>query len=382
MILFLALLIPAALYAGVIIFLKRGLLNLTPAGKSANNKYTVVIAARNEENNISHCLSSVINQDIGENRYEIIVVDDRSTDSTAETVKQFVNSHGNIQLVKIEQTAPGISPKKHAVQQGVQRAKNEFVVFTDADCVVPDTWLSTIDKYFAKDTGVVQGITCYSEHNEMNTLFYGIQAIDFLSHGVVAAAAIGAGLPINSNANNFAFSKEAFLSCGYGNKCAVVSGDDDLMLQQIWKSKKWKIAFMADAKGAVQTNPTLTIKQAMEQRKRWGSKTVHYCAPQVALLSSVFLFYLVTALLFGISLFDRMYLPAAGAMLGLKCAGEALLLLPGTEIFNKKQLRRYMIVASVIQLPVVLLSVISGVFGRFNWKDQSFSRRVKKGSQA
>ncbi|KMQ50727.1 Glycosyl transferase, family 2 [Chitinispirillum alkaliphilum] len=370
--------LPALLYSAVILFLKNGLMKLKTPGEKGGHNFSVVIAARNEEKNIARCLSSVLNQNVDTDRFEVIVVNDRSTDNTGAIVKNLTQMYHNVKLVEVKETPPGLSPKKYAVQKGVEVADKEIIVFTDADCVVPSGWLDTIDRYFSENTGLVQGITCYSSDPLMNKTFFGLQAIDFLSHGVVAAAAIGAGVPINSNANNFAFRRTAFLSCGYGDKaCGVVSGDDDLLLQRIWKSRKWVVSFMADPRGAVKTKATPTLKEVFEQRKRWGSKTVHYCAPQVILLSSVFLFYGAAFMSLILSLFDRAYFPVALSMLGLKITGEAILLVPGIRIFRKDELRRYILPASLIQLPLVLTAVFSGVFGRFDWKDQKFSRKVK-----
>lgn len=158
---------------------------------------------------------------------------------------------------------------------------------------MPTDWLATIDHYFSGTTGLVQGITTYARPDGMNRYFFGLQAMDFLSHGIVAAAAIGGGLPLNSNANNFAFRKNAFNDAGgYGSILQkAVSGDDDLLLQRIAWSGKWSVTFMADAAGAVTTQPVPTLRGVFEQRKRWGSKTINYAPRQAMFLSGVFLFY-------------------------------------------------------------------------------------------
>ncbi|MDG5814435.1 glycosyltransferase [Chitinispirillales bacterium ANBcel5] len=378
MILPLVVLIPAICYSLVILFLKRGLITLNKPAKPAGYSFSVVIAARNEEKNIQLCIDSVLAQTIDKERFEIIVIDDRSIDNTPLILTKIAQTHHNLRWIRVEKTPNKVSPKKYAVTKGIEQAKNEIVVFTDADCVVPETWLHTLDCYFAEDTGLVQGITCYKEDESINRHFYGVQSIDFLSHGIVAAAGIGAGIPINSNANNFAFKKEVFSSlCGYGEDIqCVVSGDDDLLLQRIWKSGKWKVEFMSDPAGAVETNPTPTIAEAFEQRKRWGSKTVHYCLPQVLILSTVFLFYLFIAAFFVTGFIDHTFWGVTVGLVGVKVTGEALLLYPGTKIFRKKELRRYILAASVIQLPVVIAAVFSGVFGKFSWKDQKFRRKV------
>ncbi|MFW6245162.1 MAG: glycosyltransferase [Fibrobacterota bacterium] len=377
-------LIPAVLYVCVILFLQNGLLKLG-AGQNRNDfSFSVVIAARNEERNIRGCIESVFSQNIPSSSYEVIVVNDRSEDSTPAILSELQSEYPNLRVVDITETVPGISPKKNAVSKGIDAAGNEIIVFTDADCIVSSGWLSAISRFFASDTGLVQGITCYRFIPGMNRIFFGLQTIDFLSHGIVAASAIGANLPINSNANNFAFRRKVFEEIGgYGNKAnRVVSGDDDLLLQRVWKSGRWNVTFMADPAGTVETNPTPTVSAAFDQRKRWGSQTVHYCAPQVALLSSVFIFYLSIVLSFVVTLFDKSNLPLFLSQLLVKMAGETALLIPGTRIFRKKELRAFIPLASLVQLPMVIAAVLLGVFGRFGWKGQSFSRTVEDNRSA
>jgi cellulose synthase/poly-beta-1,6-N-acetylglucosamine synthase-like glycosyltransferase len=367
-------------YTIVIVILSRGLQSLRVYNEKEENTFSVVIAARNEQAILRSCLDSILQQTISTSRYEVVLVNDRSTDNTLDIANEYAAKYPNFIVRNIETVAAGVSPKKNAVSQGVGVSSKEIIVFTDADCVVPPEWLATINQTFTASTGLVQGITRYAHVPEMNQVFWGLQSLDFLSHGIVAAAAIGAGIPLNSNANNFAFRKDAFLEIGgYGRSAGnVVSGDDDLLLQKIWKSKKWAIRFMINDCGLVSTLPTNTIKGVFEQRKRWGSKTVHYNAIQVAMLSGIFLFYLSIIISFCIAVFSLPFLYWGLGMIALKVSGEASLLIPGTRIFKQKNLRCYIIPASLIQLPMVVGAVFLGVFGKFNWKDQKFSRKIRR----
>ena len=363
------------IYLSVILFLYNGLKRLSPSSTPHNLRFSVVIAARDEEHNIEKCLKSVLSQTIDSDRYEVILVNDRSTDATAAIAAAIAKSRPNLSVVTIAETPPDVSPKKYAVLQGILRAKKDIIVFTDADCIVPPAWLETLGRYFDANTGIVQGITTYAEVPGMNRFFYGIQAVDFLSHAVVSAAAIGANLPLNSNANNFAFRKKAFDEAnGYGVDSAVVSGDDDLLLQRIWRNTPWRIRYMTDASAAVRTLPTRSAAGVFEQRKRWGSKTVHYSRMQVAVLSSVFVFYLAIAAVFCAGFFKPALFAVFCGMLLVKIVGELILMVPGTKLFGEQRLRKYLVPASLVQLPMVLASVVLGVFGKFMWKKQKFGR--------
>lgn len=378
MFLMIFLLLLTVYYLGAIIYLLRGLHLLQPSGDPQHLTYSIVIAARNEEANIAQCLDSIFSQTIAPDSYEVILVNDRSTDATAQICARYAEQHPSMSVITISGTPAGLAPKKYAVARGIEAARYEIIVQTDADCTVRTDWLTTIDRNFGEGIGLVQGITTYVRPEGMTRLFYGLQAVDFLSHGIVAAAAIGAGMPINSNANNFAFRKKAFEEVdGYGSKAArVVSGDDDLLLQRIAQSKTWEVRFMIDPKGAVLTMPTMTPGGVFNQRKRWGSKTVNYTAGQVVFLSGIFLFYCGIPGSLIIGFVKPVFLAVFVGMLAVKVFGELLLMVPGTATFNQKHLRPYIVPASLIQLPMVLAAVVLGVFGRFSWKGEKFGREV------
>jgi hypothetical protein len=156
----------------------------------------------------------------------------------------------------------------------------------------------------------------------------------------------------------------------------VVSGDDDLLLQRIARTGRWRVRYMTDPPGAVNTRPTPTLRGVFEQRKRWGSKTVHYGIRQVTMLGGIFFFYLCLLAALGWGIIDRRFLRVSAAMLAVKIGGEYLLMWPGTRLFGRRELRAYLLPASVIQLPMAVLAVLMGVFGRFSWKGGRFARRA------
>ncbi len=368
----------AAYYCAAVGFLRRGLMRLGGAGAPGTYSFSVIIAAHNEEARIGECLSSVLQQTIATDRYEIIVADDRSTDQTASVVEAFASRHVNVRLIPIPETPSGIGPKKHALQTAIAAARNDIIVFTDADCRVLPTWLETIDCHIDERTGLVQGVTRYERPPGMGRLFFGLQALDFLSHGVVAAAAIGAGFPLNSNANNLAFRRTAFEDAGgYGEHSRLISGDDDLLVQRIWKSSRWRIRYMTDPAGAVVTEPTPTMRGVFEQRKRWASKTVHYNRGQTLFLSGIFLFYVMIALSGAAALISRRARRLFILLIAAKISGEYLLMSPGMRLFGQDRLKLFIMPASIIQLPVVIAAILRGIFGRFEWKTAFYAREVR-----
>ncbi|MBD3393807.1 MAG: glycosyltransferase [Chitinivibrionales bacterium] len=369
-------------YLWTVLFLLRGLWALPASGRPKGYTYSVVIAAHNEERTIENCLRHVLAQSLPADRFEVILAADRCSDATVEIASRFGRAGKDLSILEIPDVPPGYAPKKHALTHAISRARHEIIVMTDADCTVPPAWLETFDRNFDLGVGLVQGITTYEHPGAMHPLLYGLQAVDFLSHGIVSAAAIGAGFPLNSNANNLAFRKKVFDEVGgYESVRGLVSGDDDLLLQKVGRHAPWKLRFMTDPAGAVTTLPTPSVEGIIEQRKRWGSKTVHYNGPQVAVLSGIFAFYVVMVTSFVAGLGHPPFFVPFGIMLAVKLSGEALLMIPGTRIFRQEHLRRYLIPASLLQLPMVVIAVLGGVFGRFTWKGRLSSRTVSSPRQ-
>src|SRR5271157_808309 len=145
-------------YSGAVFFLQRGLRRLKAPGPPQNLTYSIVIAARNEEETIDRCLESVFSQRMPDNRYEVIVVNDRSSDGTEKVCDAYRQRYSALSVINVDTIPAGIAPKKYAVALGIARSRNEIIVLTDADCSVQAHWLTTIDRYFTGTTGLVQGI--------------------------------------------------------------------------------------------------------------------------------------------------------------------------------------------------------------------------------
>lgn len=368
----------AVVYLILCIWLSRGLSKVSRKGADSSQNITVsvIIAARNEEKSIGKTLETLKAQSYPADLFTITVVDDRSEDNTAAIVKQYQQDMPHLHLCHVTHVTEGVAPKKNAINLGVETSSNEIILITDADCILPPKWIETVVSFFSDPkVGLVQGLTGYPKSS--SSFFSRFQQLDFFSHSVVAAAGIGRNVPINSNANNFAYRRSIFDSLdGYGDVAHVISGDDDLLLQRVWEQGEWDIRYMATPEAAVVTEAAETLPEMLNQRKRWGSKTVYYKPKQVVILASIFLFYIIVAvntLLLPFSLSAP--LPAL-SLYGVKIAGELFFLIPGTAIFNRKDLRRSIFWSSPLQLYLVLYSVLAGVFGSFSWKGESYKRAV------
>lgn len=371
-----------ALYLFVSFWLSRGLKQLrSPQIKTAPSlTFDIIIAARNEEKNLPLLFNSLSQLAYPTELYTITVVNDRSTDTTAKVLQSLQEQFSNLTVITVEKTPKGIAPKKHAVSMAVKATSNQIIVSTDADSIVKPDWLCTMASYFEgnEHMGLLQGITKYVNQPNISKPLMLFQRVDFISHCIIAAAGIGKNLPINSNANNFAYRRETYDSIkGFDSVQRIVSGDDDLLLQKIWKSNEWDLGFMIEEKATVITQAETTWGKMFNQRMRWGSKTVHYALGQKIVLGTIFLFYLTTLLAIPFSFTDWLPLFTAPILFGVKLLGELFFLIRGTQITKEQELLFHTIWSSPIQLFVVVLSVLMGVFGSFQWKSQEFQREIK-----
>lgn len=359
----------SAYYLFVILFLLRGLKKLKKGCNDKKHSFSVITACRNEEGHIEACLRSVFAQDYPGELFSVIVVDDRSADRTPEVLKRLRAEFSRLSVITLDRCPEGTAPKKHALSKGIEQARGEILLFTDADCRVPPTWISAINRHFDEKTGTVSGLTTYFRPPSMDRFFWGLQAMDFFSHSVVSAAAIGAGLPLNTNANNFAVRRSLYDSVrGFTRGLAVVSGDDDLLLQAAAREGRALVRYAIEKEAAVETAPTPTLRGIWEQRKRWGSKTIYYNKGAVLFLTGIFFYYLLILVGLVVSF--------AWPFFVYKTLLDLLLAWRGMRLFRKTDLLPYFPPASILHIPLIILSIVFGVFGRFTWKGATTKKRL------
>ncbi|MCK9409001.1 MAG: glycosyltransferase, partial [Bacteroidetes bacterium] len=267
------LIVLSAVYVVFHSFLWRGINRLFhPKFTGSEHWLSVIVAARNEEQNIGALLESLVQQEYPADHFEIIVTNDRSTDATASIVSSFQQKYPNIRLINIRENASDMPHKKNALSAAIALARNDILVCTDADCIAPTRWLQTVSEYFTDDVGIVAGYSPYHNGQAGSFLRY-----EELKNSVIAAAAVGAGVPFMCTGRNFAYRMQVFHEVGGFEKIKhSISGDDDLFLQLVSKETKWNIRYITSSDCAVRTSPPETLSQFIRQRTRHVSASAHY----------------------------------------------------------------------------------------------------------
>jgi len=357
------------IYGFKICYFYRGLFQFTPGKNKKEYNVTVLIPARNEAHNISSCLDSLVKQNYPRDKLEIIVIDDDSDDRTGEIVESYSVKYPCIRLIYLGPCPAGVSPKKRALQVGVEAAEGEIIFTTDADCQASPAWISAMMTHFEPEVGMVIGCVGFSKASEQN-LFQKIQSLEFIGLTLAGIGSARAGDPIIANGANLAFRKSVFKEVGgYRDEHHIISGDDDLLLQKIYRITDWDIRAAIAPGSFVFTRPLSGICAFIKQRIRWASKGLVYKKTSLVLfLLATYLFYLLLFISLPFSLLFISHYPYPLIAFMIKLIVDFLLILKATELVGRKDLRKYFLITEILQIPYILYVGFAGIVGKFEWK--------------
>ncbi|MBU0519712.1 glycosyltransferase, partial [bacterium] len=245
---------------------------------------TVLVAARNEEASIGKLLDSLLLQDYPAELCEYIVIDDGSTDRTAERVSEFSTKHDHIRLLSLQDDpSRTMGPKKRALTAGVEASQGSIILITDADCEVQPGWISGMAAEFGEDVQAVSGRVRFQQP----VGFWGrLAAFEGVVNAVLNAAVINSGGALSCSGANFAYRRSVFTSLGgYDKDRKSISGDDDLLLQKI-RSSKGRIRFNNRLESTVSTSGPVAATSYWSRKRRHLSAGSRY-APHWILLAAV-----------------------------------------------------------------------------------------------
>ncbi len=336
---------------------------------------SVLVPAYNEEANIEQCVQSLVAQDYPRDKFEIVIIDDQSTDATAAIAQKLSQQYSNVRYIRVTEKPHTVSPKINAFRFVIPKTTGELIFTTDADCFVSPQWLSLSAKYFEEHVGVVTGTTLYKNTHQTEKILFGIQFLDFLSHTACAAGAIGNNRVNNCNGSNMAFRRSAYDEVGgFDSMAHLNAGEDSLLAQKIAATKNWSVRFSLEPETNVITNPVQTWKDFFHQRMRWVSQTTEYRKETVFLLVCSFVYYIALTISFLFSIFDFQFFILLVISYVPKFIIDFLILNKFTSLTNTRSLLSYYIFASIIHIPTVLYVVFGGYFGSFQWKGKTVER--------
>jgi len=275
----------ALFYSVTLLALMWGLWRVRQSAPDSEQPFvSVIIAARNEEDNIIRLLDALRKQTYP--RYEILVVNDGSSDRTSEIAGSYLDKVSFLRVIDIETTGPSVvSRKKRALKTGIEASGGEILLFTDADCLPGPSWIEHMIREFSHDTGIVAGFSPYALSGEDSGGFLARLLRFFIQYEEVkgalwSAGAIGLKMPWLCTGRNLAYRRRVWDEVGGFHKIEhSISGDDDLFLQLVARETQWGIRYCVDPKTFVLTMFPQSFGDFVNQRKRHFSAGKYFTLP-------------------------------------------------------------------------------------------------------
>ena len=227
---------------------------------------SVIVAARNEEDNILECMTALNNLEYPEDKIEIIIANDNSIDNTVNIINDFIKYKPKFKTLIPEDGEGNLKGKANAIDKAIKISNGEIILTTDADCTPNPQWAKTAASYFTKDIAMVSGYTTQHDSN----LFEGMQAVDFVYLLSVAGGVMNLNKPMSCIGNNMSYRKSVYEEVGGYSSVEFSVTEDFALLMAIHKIGKYKIIHPADPGLLVISKPCKNIKSLFHQKKRWG----------------------------------------------------------------------------------------------------------------
>lgn len=356
-------------YVSLVAFFLYGWWKLKEFNGTATKKHvfiTVIVPVRNEEKNIVHLLRDLKEQTYPADKYEVIIVDDHSSDQTTQKVMQA--KMDNVRIISLGDAGTVRMNKKAGIQHAVSSAKGELIITTDADCHVGNKWISTIAAYYTEHEPVmIAGLVNYFPDA---TFFGKFQTLDFLSLVGIGAACIQNGFYNLCNGANLAYTKAAFEAVnGYEGVDHIPSGDDMMLMHKMARKFPGKIASLKNKDSIVYTHTETDVVSFWHQRVRWTSKSTHYEDKRITLiLSFAYLFNLLIVFNMVIGFFVPGMLKLSMWMFLVKICIDTLFTYAVSRFFRRENILWLFLPIQALHVLYIIIIAPAGVFGKYQWK--------------
>lgn len=331
--------------------------------QSPKTTFSIIVPFRNEAEVLPELLKSISELNYPTDLFEVILVDDDSND-------HFKIDHYNFDFKILKNVRKSNSPKKDAIETAIAQSKYNWIITTDADCLVPENWLKTLDSFIREnEVEMVVGAVSYQTNADFLQHF---QLLELISLQGATIGSFGIGKPFMCNGANFAYSKSLFQNLnGFADSNHIASGDDVFLLQKALHSQEFgvsKIGYLKNHDFLVLTYPCFSVKSLINQRIRWASKTTAYKSVFAKILALfVFLGNLSVAAgllfcVFGVVPFWDWYL-----LFALKISVDFVLQYQTGKFIQPRQIRYYLLSTLLYPFFSVVVAVLS-MKGNYEWK--------------
>jgi len=370
----------AALYLTLVMYFFVGWLRLKQSidnGQQTTGKdlpfVSIVIPTRNESENIKACLESIFKQNYPKDLFEVVMVDDYSTDPTLRFAREIEGE--NLTVLNLMQYLgnPGeyVPNKKKAIALGIKNAKGDLIITTDGDCTMNENWLSSM-------------VSCYQQNEfklltgpvMMKPAYFPLQIfqqLDVMNLIGITGATLRNNFLTMCNGANLMYAKQTFHEVeGFKGNHDVPTGDDVFLMHKINERYPESVGFVKNYDACVFTKPERGLGKFILQRIRWISKSTGFSDFKVTMVlyfAYLFNIFIIVALCFTFPLSEFSWLPLA-VVGGTELFADLLFNIPVTIFFRKWYM---LLLLPIIEVFYVLYVIVIGplsLTGRYRWKDR------------
>jgi len=336
-------------------------------------RFTIIVPFRNEEENLPDLIKSLDNLNYSKNHFEVIFVDDDSTDNSVELCSRLLScSQLDFKIIKNKRLSN--APKKDAIATAVNNAKYYWIATTDADCEVPNTWLETSNSFINKED--VAMIVAPVTYTSSDSFFEQFQTLDVLSLQAATIAGFGLSLPFLCNGANLMYRKDLFTELnGFENNDDIASGDDIFLLEKAVKKYPKLVKYLKSKNAIVYSKAESSLSGLIQQRIRWAAKTSNYKSTfgkfvgLLILLMNALIVIVLFLSVFGI--FNWLYFIG---FLVLKLFMDYLLLSKSAKLFNQTNLLSNYFFSGLLYPFFSVFVAFKAMFSKYKWKGRSFKK--------
>ena len=374
------LLVLPVVYAAVMVWLRGGWMKneelandnssfLTPHS-SLNQQFSILIAARNEAENLPNLLRDLAAQTLSTARFEVLIADDHSTDATAALVTAAAQETGfSLRLIRLPVTQTG---KKAALFSALQATRAPWLVCTDADCRLGPGWLAAYATLIAEhpSANFISGPVLLTGPTTFLHMLVGLEFAGLIG---VGAACLARQHPTMCNGASLAYRRSAFDAVGgFADNAHIASGDDEFLLHKIHAAFPGTTFFLADAAAITRTAAPPTLRTLLRQRVRWASKWRHYQSTAPRRLALLVLgANVVLAVGVGSGLIWPVLWPWVLAAWAIKLGADAWFLNPVLGFFGQRKWLWGLLPLQILYAPYALAVGAAGWRGGYEWKERS-----------
>lgn len=334
--------------------------------------FTVIIPFRNESKNLPSLLGSLAKINYPKKLFEVLLVNDDSSDDSVQLIQSFLKEYPSLPLRILQNEWNSASPKKDAITTAINQSQFDWILTTDADCILPKTWLQTYNTYIIENEPIfIAGLVSYQNKEGFLHQF---QQFDWMSLVGVTIGSFGWQKPLLCSGANLGYSKQAFLKVdGFKGNDQVASGDDVFLLHKMQNAYSGKVSFLNAEEAIVTTKSESTWQALYHQRIRWAAKTskipnlfITFIGIQIALTN------LLLLSLLSISLFIETAAFYLGIFFIIKLLVDWLLVEKAARILKQKVNFLFWLLSS-IWYPFFSVSVLFiSLFSSYTWKGRKF----------